>query len=279
MLLAFLVAAIVQGILEWLPVSSEAFLLLVLMLFGVPPTQALIITIAFHLPTALASIFYYYKEYLQTVEDIIKLQNTYRFKLIIVSTVLSAVTAIPIYYALKAILSTIEYQIQIASTLVIGLIGLLMTATGIITSKSRKSIHNRRRKLSELNTRDSIIIGVIQGFSILPGVTRSGVTLAGFISRRFDRTDSLKGTFIMAGPISLGAFLFLLVAGDIVFFNMFLHELILSLLVCFLVSLITIQFLVRLAEKLNYPAFLKLFGTIMIALSLIGCYIITHYQY
>lgn len=273
-MLALIVAAVVQGILEWLPVSSEAFLLLVFMFFGVPPTQALTLAIIFHLPTAFASILYYRDEYLGALRDIAKLGMSYRLRLIILATFISGLFAVPLYILLKIVFATFEQSIHRASILTVALIGFFMFLAGILISKQRRF---GIRILTELNIRDSIFIGAIQGFAILPGITRSGITLAAFLYRKFDRVESLKGTFILAGPISLLAFIFIVVSEDIALLNPFSLEFILAIALCFIVSLGTMRALIKLAGRLDYPAFLRIFGLIMLMLSLMSYYILSFY--
>ncbi|MCR8432712.1 MAG: undecaprenyl-diphosphate phosphatase [Candidatus Korarchaeota archaeon] len=268
-ILIFIIAAVIQGILEWLPVSSQAFLILIFLAFGVSPSQALVLSVIFHLPTALASIAYFRKEYLQALRDVTEGVITFRLRLIVITTLVSGIVAVSLYLMLKTLFIVFEEHIESASILVMIIIGALMTLVGSLL-KGQKNIGTRL--LAEVNKRDSIFIGVLQGFAVLPGVTRSGVTLASFLYRKFDKSESLRGTFLLAGPISILAFLFSVLVEEIQW-QIFALNITLAITICFLISIITMKYLIKLAGKLNYAKFLELFGLIMLTASILSFYV------
>ncbi|MCR8487559.1 MAG: hypothetical protein NDP22_04025, partial [Crenarchaeota archaeon] len=90
--------------------------------------------------------------------------------------------------------------------------------------------------------------------------------------RKFDKSESLRGTFLLAGPISILAFLFSVLVEEIQW-QIFALNITLAITICFLISIITMKYLIKLAGKLNYAKFLELFGLIMLTASILSFYV------
>jgi len=176
-----MILGFIQAILEWLPVSSEGFLILTAVnLFGETAANALRLAIYFHLGTALSVLAKYWRTYW---DAIVKDHDVLRF--IITSTAATGIIGIPLYLLLGDIFTDFT---GMAITLFIG-ITLLITATLLRTGKVRAKniLTMEERKIS-----DEIFLGACQGLAILPGISRSGTTVSFLLLRGFKKEDAFR---------------------------------------------------------------------------------------
>ena len=209
-LIQAVIIGVVQGVAEWLPVSSEAVITLILTQFlGTDPAQALNASIFLHTGTMLAAAFYFRNEYIEitrycleklstpreTLEKPGKLLEDENGKLAVflaVSTALTGVIGGTIYFTgLKAAVEnpTVFY--------------ILMSAALFLTGVLRLYQRSESREYSSVGLKDSVFVGVLQGFSIIPGVSRSGTTAFGFLLRDFDARSAFHLSFLMSVPAVL----------------------------------------------------------------------------
>ncbi len=261
--LIFFVAGVIQGVLEWLPVSSEAFVSIFLILCGIDPYIAILLAIVYHLPTGLASILFYREEYFLALREIIHLSLSPKSRYLVVTTVFTVVSAVPLFFLLEKMLVTMEKQVEHVAITVFLIIGLLMIITGILVG-GRRPIGVR--KLEDATHHDYMFVGVVQGFSILPGVSRSGVTIAALLYRKFDGESSLNGSFMLSGIASIGVFVFLLAIGRVGLDIMMSPIIIISMLATFFISMVVMRILLDFARKISYNKFLVFMGSIMVLL-------------
>ncbi len=257
----FIAAGTLQGILEWLPISSEAFIFLFLVLCGIPSSTALLLAMVFHLPTGISAIIYYRREYKKLFIDITNLRLSRLSMYVILSTLSTGIVAVPLYFALKGIMVKFEQIIDYVVSAIMMMIGVLMIITGILTGKT---IRPGDRELEDCRPNDAIYVGLAQGFSILPGVSRSAVTIAALLYRKFDERSSINGSFILSGVVSIGVFVFLLVAGELSLQFIMNKVVLLSIVFTIIMSLLVIRFMLDLAEKLRYAGVLRFTGILML---------------
>lgn len=265
-IIILIVAGIIQGILEWLPVSSEAFVFLFFIFCGLSPGFALILAMAYHLPTGIAAILFYRKEYNRIVRDFLAMKLSSITMYVILATISTAIVAIPLYFVINSILAQVESIIEFAMNIILAMIGIAMVVTGIMVGRG---IVYGDRKLSDVRVKDCFFIGAVQGLSILPGVSRSGVTIAALIYRRYDEESCLNGSFILCGVASLGIFLFLAILGELSFDFITSYVVVVSMFVAFIVSMVSMKALLTIARRMKYGSFLKFMGSIMLISSLI----------
>ena len=263
-----LIFALLQGILEWLPVSSEGQTMSLLITWiQIPPDAALQIALWLHLGTLFAVSVKYRKElvdYVNWHKSEPELNAWRRFLLI--STIGTAVTGIPIYVILKKISLDPSYGEYVM--LIIG-IALLITALLLYLSKKF------RRKLLPIIQRNNwfyFIIGLCQGFSIIPGISRSGITMSALLLLGVTTEDSVKGSFLMSIPAVLGGVLL-----DI-FTNLFNHEnlfpypwwqVLIAIAITFIVGYLTIESFLKVAQKYDFAIICLLLGIITVIFFLI----------
>jgi len=191
-ILQAIVYGIVQGITEFLPVSSTAHLVLVPWLFGWEDPGAAF-DVALHLGTAAAVIIYFYKDWLRLISAGLtrpKSIDGKLFWLIVLATIPGALFGVVLSKYLENFRN-------------LALIGVMLIIMGIVLYEADK-IGKKNHNLKDMSPKRSIIIGLSQVFAIIPGVSRSGVTLSAGRLMGMDRESIAKFTFLMSTPIILG---------------------------------------------------------------------------
>jgi len=251
-LVELVIVGAIQGFLEFLPVSSSGNVSLILMNFlKLTPSESFSLSIFLHLGTLLAVLVYFRNDIINILKNI-KTDKTSHF--LIVSTILTGVVGVPIYIVLKSIFENI--QLDIGNII----IGLFLIATGIILKYRLKSGF---KKVEDSNIWDMIVAGVAQGISIIPGISRSGSTLAVLLGRDFDKEEALRISFLMSIPAIIGGII--LEANDAAF----VANTYPALISAFITSIIVIKLLLEFAKRLNFSYFCIGLGAITVAISLL----------
>lgn len=188
-----LVLGAVQGLTEFLPVSSSAHLVLVPWLFGWED-PGLAFDVALHLGTLLALLIYYWREWLAMALSIVRPDRTSRRLLMLL--ILASIPGAVIGLLLEKQAETIfRAPILIACTL--ALMGLVLWIADARAPESKI--------MEELTIRDALLIGLSQALAIIPGVSRSGSTITAARILGIERQDAANFSFLMATPIIAGA--------------------------------------------------------------------------
>jgi len=191
-----IVLGAVQGLAEFLPISSSAHLILVPWLFRWSD-PGLIFDVALHLGTLVALLLYYWRDWVSMGASIFNGDRDRRHLLIML-----IVASIP--GALIGVLFEKQAESTFRSPLVIAI---ALALLGVALWFSDRSAP-QTRKIGEVNLRDALLIGFSQAFAIIPGVSRSGSTITAARLLRLERADAANFSFLMATPIIAGAGLF-----------------------------------------------------------------------
>lgn len=244
------VLGILQGITEWLPISSEGQgMIAMINWLGIPPADAFSFSIFLHLGTMMAVLIRFRHEFRGIVREIdSKLTRT-----VVVSTFFTGVTGIPFYLLFKE-----SFTGGKQSTV---LIGLLLVLTGLLLRFRRTA----SRGTKDMTLLDMIVLGLVQGFSILPGVSRSGTTLTVLLMRGIRQEDALMISFIISVPAVLGA---IVLDGSIGALPLLTAAA--MLVSSFIVGYLTMDLMIRFAEDVSFSRFCMALGllTLILALSL-----------
>jgi undecaprenyl-diphosphatase len=191
-----IVLGAVQGLAEFLPISSSAHLILVPWLFRWSD-PGLVFDVALHLGTLVALLLYYWRDWVSMGASIFNGDRDRRHLLIML-----IVASIP--GALIGVLFEKQAESTFRSPLVIAI---ALALLGVALWFSDRSAP-QTRKIGEVNFRDALLIGFSQAFAIIPGVSRSGSTITAARLLRLERADAANFSFLMATPIIAGAGLF-----------------------------------------------------------------------
>ena len=249
----------IQGITEWLPVSSEGVIILAkLHLFGGKDIGDLIrLALFLHLWTFLAALIYFRKEVLNLTKSIVQYTSTSReqkalIRFLLVATLISSIVG----FVLLRTLIHLEDSLVNSGKVITILIGFLLLITGGLQVTKRES---SRKGPQDTTLTDGLLLGIVQGFSILPGLSRSGLTISALLLRKFDDTHALTLSFLMSLPVVLGGNIFLNLSNPLI------NETTLwGCLFAFLFGLATIHLLIRISKKMNFAYFVIFFGLLMI---------------
>lgn len=187
-----IVYGIVQGIGEFLPISSTAHLVLVPWLFGWPD-PGVVFDVALHLGTAAAVILFFLKDWIVLIRAGFtkpKTQDGKLFWVLVLATIPGALFGV--------LLDKYMENFRNAA-----LIGVMLIIMGIILYSADK--YGRSEiSIKETGVKRSLIIGIAQVFAIIPGVSRSGITMTAGRLMGMTREGIARFTFLMSAPIILG---------------------------------------------------------------------------
>lgn len=266
-ILTGLLLGIVQGVFEWLPVSSEAVISLFLtQVMGRPPVESINIAVYLHLGTMFAAVYYFREEYtnilretpdyLQAVKNRDGAGEHSLINFLVVSTLLTGIIGGSIYLTLLSVLENLQNAEMIFSILT----GLALLVTGLMKLRGK----SEQRKTSEVNLNDSLLTGVLQGLAIIPGVSRSGSTVFALFYRDFGSKSAFKLSFLMSVPAVLAAQIGLgLFSGF-----MFDFGLTAAVFTSFIVGVLSIDAVLKIAGRaeVGYLCFLLAFLSFLSAL-------------
>jgi undecaprenyl-diphosphatase len=189
-----LILGLIQGLTEFLPVSSSGHLELAKALFGDDslPEESLLFTVILHFATALATLVIYRKELVQIFKGLFQFKNNEEFQFSL-KIVLSMIPA-----ALVGVL--LEEQIESLFGNNVLLVGIMLLITGLLLVFA----NNAKSGDKPVTKQSSLIIGLAQAIAILPGISRSGATISTSILLGVDRERAARFSFLMVVPLIFG---------------------------------------------------------------------------
>lgn len=184
---------LLQGLLEWLPVSSEGNLVLVLVnVFGFNAEETISTAVFLHIGTGLAALLYFREEVIKILLGKTPMYSDLRYKLFIM-TILTGLVGFPLYLWIN--ISTGIGELLVALT------GIALIITGLLQKQAAK----QEQTGSELTWPISLLLGAAQGFAIIPGLSRSGLTTSIMLFRNFTSEEAFRISFLMSIPASFAA--------------------------------------------------------------------------
>ena len=239
-----IVLGIVQGLTEFLPVSSSAHLVIVPKLlnwsnlFHQNPTQ-LSFDIVLHLGSLLAILAYFRNDLISLIKDRTPANNKL-LKLLLLGTIPAAVIGALFGGFFEKIFGSVQKTAFL----------LILTGIIILTAEIKAKLS---RDLPAIQTKDSLVIGFAQAAAIAPGISRSGATISAGLMLGLNREAAARFSFLLAIPAVFGAFVYSLKEAGAIMFNFtFLAGLISS----FIFSYLAIKFLLGYLQRGS----LKVFG-------------------
>ncbi len=202
-ILQSIILGIVQGITEFIPISSSAHLVLVPYWFGwnIPPEQVFTFDVLVQMGTLIAVLVYYRKDILEIITSVVRsLLHGKPFEeeaartgwLVLVATIPAGLAGVFLKRHVESVF---------LNPMVTGLL-LLITAALLILGEM---LGTHSRDLKSIKWLDAIWIGCFQALSIFPGISRSGSTIAGGLICQVDRKSAARFSFLMSIPIMMAA--------------------------------------------------------------------------
>ena len=204
-----IILGLVQGLAEFLPISSSGHLAALQYIFGIDGSNVLTFTVMLHFGTLVAIFVVYWKdivdlvkELFATIKDIctgqgvqVNKNDTRKLGFMIITA--SVPTAI------IGLLLNDFFESLYARMTVIG-VCLIITGCGLFFAER---YGGGKRTIKDMNFRNAFFIGLCQSVAIMPGISRSGATMIGGLACRFDRAFAVRYAFLISIPSVLGAFL------------------------------------------------------------------------
>lgn len=258
------VLGLVQGLAEFLPISSSGHLILARMLMGISDAEAatgayMILDVLLHAGTLLAVAVVFWKDWWDMLLHPIKNRTL----------LLLVVASIP---ALVVVLLFNDLVEQFFTGWFLG-VSFLITAVFLLVAEWISSKEIRRDEKPKM--KHAITMGLMQAVALLPGVSRSGSTLTGGLCTHLDRKAAAKFAFMMSAPAILGSLLF---EGKDAIENGYLAELslvptLVGVAVAAISGYLAIRFMLRLIQKISlnwFALYVAIVGVVVLALQLAG---------
>lgn len=250
---------IVEGITEWLPISSTGHMILVdeFINLNVSDSFKEMFLVVIQLGAILAVLVLYFNKlnpFASNKERLEKKNTINLWKKVIVACLPAAIIGI----LFDDIIDKLFYNyVTVAIALIV--YGILFI---IIESRNKKIKIN---SLNELNYKTAIKIGLFQVLSLIPGTSRSGATILGGIMLGTNRSVAAEFTFFLAIPVMFGASLLKIVKMGLVLTEVEIFTLVLGMMVAFFVSMFAIKFLMKYIKNHDF----KVFGWYRIVLGIL----------
>ncbi len=196
-ILEALILGIIQGLTEYLPVSSSGHLVLVRQILDVEISDPTLFDIVLHGATALSTIIFFRKQIIALVVNFFKKEDTEARKMVLF-IILSAIPVIAIGLLVPKEIYNLEF---LGGNTKLITVGFLLVLTGLLLI----STYYAKTKDGKLNFLKVIVIGLSQAISVLPGISRSGSTISTALLLNVDKQKASFFSFLMVIPVILGA--------------------------------------------------------------------------
>jgi len=258
------ILGMVQGIAEWLPISSEAMIILVKNNFfpsGMNFSEMISFAIFLHLGTLFAATLYFRKKIVQLIKNIFnykKINNEDKNYLlfIIIATIISGILGLILLKIVEYYQSFFNHEFMI---------NIFVASFLIITAVLLYISENKNNSIKIILTKKrAFLTGIFQGFAAIPGISRSGSTIAGMGLLGINKEQALELSFILSIPL---VFLANVVLNYSLLQNLTINHVV-ALISAFVFGIITIELLLRLVRKIRFSYFVGFFAFLLILLNL-----------
>ncbi|MFW5998646.1 MAG: undecaprenyl-diphosphate phosphatase [Bacillota bacterium] len=180
---------IIQGITEFLPISSSGHLVILQKIMGITEGN-LILNVSLHFGTLIPILIIFWND----IKDIILLRSEKKhlIKLIIIGSVPTAFIGLYLEQFFERIFSSVL------------LTGFMLLITGLILYLVEK-INNYNKDINDFRAHNAILVGIAQGLAIIPGISRSGSTIAAALFQKMDKEEAARFSFLLSIPAIGGA--------------------------------------------------------------------------
>ncbi|NER14580.1 undecaprenyl-diphosphatase UppP [Leptobacterium flavescens] len=234
-----IILGIIQGLTEFLPVSSSGHLELGKAILGdnSVPEESLLFTIVLHFATALSTIVVFRKEVMEIIKGLFqfKWNEESKFSLKIIISMIPAVF-IGLFF---------EEQLEELFGENIQLVGFMLMITALLLFLADKA----KDTTKNVTYNNAFIIGVSQAIAVLPGISRSGATISTSVLLGIDKTRAARFSFLMVVPLIFGSIAKTIMDGGITYESKQLTPMIIGFIAAFLSGLLACTWMIQLVKK------------------------------
>ena len=228
----------IQGLTEFLPVSSSGHLVLVENLLNIE-NDIIFFDLMLHLATLLAVIIFYRKKIFKLIKS--------PFSPLMLHLIMATIPTVIIAFLFKDFfISSFSGEYLI--------IGFLITCIFLTIIQNIQTNYKLEEKMT---VGKSIIVGLFQGLSIMPGISRSGSTITASIIQGVNKEDAADFSFLISIPVILGSSLlqFIDIVKNDITISIPIFNIIIGMLASFIFGLLSIKFMTGIIKKNNYHYF------------------------
>ena len=239
-----LVLAVIQGVTEFLPVSSSAHLILFSELLG--SNQNLFYDVSLHLGTLLAVCIYFRADLRDILKSIIRDKSFIKNQLA-KNLIISSVPTLVMGYILVDVIDLYLRSSHIIAftTIFYGLVLYIATLRPQI-----------KKDLYEISSFDALIIGMAQALALIPGTSRSGITISAALFLGLDNKTASKFSFLLAIPTIGAIAVYQLLTIETGYLIQYAQFNLMGILVSFFIAYMTIEFFIRFINKIGFMPFI-----------------------
>ena len=240
-----IILGIIQGLTEFLPVSSSGHLEIVKFILGDEsvPEQSLMMTVVLHGATALSTLIIFRKEVFEIIKGLFLFKSNEE-----------------LWFSVKIIISMIptvaiglifESEINRLFEGKLLLVGFMLILTGFLLFLADKA----KKTDKKISFKSAFIIGISQAIAILPGISRSGATISTSVLLGIDRSRAARFSFLMVVPIIFGKMAKDLMSGESLIIGDQKMVLLIGFLAAFLTGLVACKWMIKLVKNSNLSYF------------------------
>tara|TARA_B110000003_G_scaffold274619_1_gene315042 strand:- start:1170 stop:1964 length:795 start_codon:yes stop_codon:yes gene_type:complete len=247
-IISAIILGIIQGITEFLPISSSGHLEIGKAILGeknVNKEDSMLMTVVLHFATALSTIIIFRKDLAEIVNGLLQFENneSFRFSFKILLSMIPA-TFVGLFF---------NVQIEKLFGDELTLVGCMLIVTGLLLFLADKA----RASSNIVGIKGALIIGISQAIAILPGISRSGATISTAVLLGIDKEKAARFSFIMVVPLIFGKMAKDIFSGNIEYDNGTFLPLIIGFLFAFITGIIACKWMIKLVKnsQLKYFAY------------------------
>ena len=197
-LLHAFILGVIQGLTEFIPVSSTAHLLIGQQLFNIPADNAMFsFLVIVQLGTLISLFAFYWKDLLSIVKATLDFRRSTPEKNLGIYIIVATIPALLAGYLLRDAVESLFQTPLLQASIRLFSAAILLTLAEVLSRKNRT--------LESMTWLDALIIGLFQIIAVFPGASRSGSTISGGLFRGFDRVSAARFAFLMSVPVLLAA--------------------------------------------------------------------------
>lgn len=249
--LKVIILGIVQGITEWLPISSTGHLILVEQLIQLKQSEAF--TNMFNVVIQFGSILAVVVIYFHKLNPFSPTKTEKQKKMTIQLWIKVVIGTIPAL--IGGVLLNDLIESKLSNAYVVALMLIVYGILFIVIEKRNETREPKVKRFSQLSVKTVLLIGVFQMMAMIPGTSRSGATIVGALALGVSRSVAAEFTFFLAIPVMFGASLLKLVKFGFAFTAAEFGYLMLGCIVSFGLSIVAIKFLMNYIKKNDFKVF------------------------